>query len=32
MILQYVMEYVRKLESGRIQDWANQSQICIGRK
>ena len=23
---------VRKMESGQIQDWANQSQIVIGRK
>ena len=28
----YIKEYVRKLESGRIQDWANRSQISIGRK
>ena len=28
----YVKDYVRKSESGRIQDWVNQSQICIGQK
>ena len=28
----YVKGYVRKLEIGRIQDWANQSQTYLGRK
>ena len=28
----YGKDYVRKLESWWIQDWVNQSQICIGQK
>ena len=28
----YVKDYKIKIEAGRIQDWANQSQISIGRK
>ena len=28
----YIKEYTRKLESWRIQDWANKFQISIGRK
>ena len=32
LIEEFIKDYVRKLESGQIQDWANQSQIFIGRK
>ena len=28
----YIKNYIRRVESGRIQDWANQSQISIGQK
>ena len=28
----YIMDYIRKLESGLIQDWVNHSQTSIGRK
>ena len=28
----FIKEYVRKFESGRIQDWANQYYISLGRK
>ena len=28
----YMKEYVRKFESGQIQDWANQYYISLGRK
>ena len=28
----YVKDYVRKLERGQIQNWVNQSEICLGRK
>ena len=28
----YLKDYKIKIEGGRIQDWANQSQISIGRK
>ena len=28
----YRKDHIRKLESGRIQDPANQSQVSIGRK
>ena len=28
----YIKKYVRKLESGRIQNWANQYWISVGRK
>ena len=28
----YIKDYKRKLENWRIQDWANQFQISIGRK
>ena len=28
----YTRAYIIKLERGRIQDWANQSQISVGRK
>ena len=27
-----IKDYIRKLECGRIQEWANQSQNSIGRK
>ena len=32
LIQLYLLDYVGKLESGRIQEWANQSRIGIGRK
>ena len=32
LIALYTKDYIRKLESGRIQDWANQSQKSMGRK
>ena len=32
LIQLFIKDYVRKLESGRIQDWAKQFQISIGRK
>ena len=32
LILLFIDIYVRKLESGRIQDLVNQSQSSIGRK
>ena len=27
-----IKNYIRKLECGRIQDWANQSVVLIGQK
>ena len=32
LIQLFIKDYVRKLETGRIQDWANQSKIYIGPK
>ena len=32
LIQLFIKDYVRKLDSGRIQDWTNQSYISIERK
>ena len=32
LIESYIKDCIRKYESGRIQDWANQSRISRGRK
>ena len=32
LIQSFKKDYVRQIVSGQIQDWANQSQISIGRK
>ena len=31
-LFKFIIDYIRKFESGRIQDWVNQFLVSIGQK